>query len=506
MVVLDCGHSATEEPRLLCEHLLGQLEPDYHEYFTGEGTTIGYICELCAQDLLNVENHLREVCPACFEQVYQEGYCDDIVGIPEVKERKTDLYFHHESLTISGIDSREILDMKPATHEDRNLWLAVTKDEEIVQLELDHFSMKVLVELPESSVDYSQQVALHLSPNADVAAVVNRRGEHGFVVDLPSGEMTMQVDRGQYYPEHSDFPIAFFEREQRLFIVFGNNWNVLHISDAHTGQLMTERSWDDLDIEGKPRHLGIFHGELLISPDQETIVGDGWMWHPMGTVRAWKLSPWLNDNPWECDENGSRVHLYERDGTGGGPFCWLDSRRLIAWGYGENHVQHPIPAARIFDVTTGKEEKWFPGPSAGPNGKLVFDDYLFSFDVEEGMAVWDIDTEEQLHHEFGFCPSYYHPGIQAFLTRDEKGGFQISRLLGKPIDADWLTRNSGTVRKIAETILTEKSFEDLPILADALEEAGCEETAILDHCRAGESHGNHCWVVDLLLYGKGESQ
>jgi hypothetical protein len=40
----------------------------------------------------------------------------------------------------------------------------------------------------------------------------------------------------------------------------------------------------------------------------------------------------------------------------------------------------------------------------------------------------------------------------------------------------------------------------MPILADALQDAGCDNDDILDHCR--DSNGAHtrgCWVVDILL-------
>lgn len=39
----------------------------------------------------------------------------------------------------------------------------------------------------------------------------------------------------------------------------------------------------------------------------------------------------------------------------------------------------------------------------------------------------------------------------------------------------------------------------LPILADALEEAGCTDADILAHCRGPRSHVRGCWVIDLLL-------
>ena len=67
------------------------------------------------------------------------------------------------------------------------------------------------------------------------------------------------------------------------------------------------------------------------------------------------------------------------------------------------------------------------------------------------------------------------------------------------LDAAWLWWNDGTVRKIAQVIYDDRTFTHMPILADALEEAGCTEQSILNHCRSGGEHVRGCWVVDLLL-------
>jgi hypothetical protein len=68
-----------------------------------------------------------------------------------------------------------------------------------------------------------------------------------------------------------------------------------------------------------------------------------------------------------------------------------------------------------------------------------------------------------------------------------------------PLDPSWLAWKGGTVRKLAEAIYQGRRFADLPILADALEEAGCMEAEILGHCRSRGEHGRGCWVIDLLL-------
>jgi hypothetical protein len=89
----------------------------------------------------------------------------------------------------------------------------------------------------------------------------------------------------------------------------------------------------------------------------------------------------------------------------------------------------------------------------------------------------------------------WNPNLQGRILRD---------IFGNPfrpvtINPAWLTWNDGTVQKIAQAIYDERAFDRLPILADALEEAGCTDADILGHCRSGGEHVRGCWVVDLLL-------
>jgi hypothetical protein len=67
------------------------------------------------------------------------------------------------------------------------------------------------------------------------------------------------------------------------------------------------------------------------------------------------------------------------------------------------------------------------------------------------------------------------------------------------IDPGWLQWNWGTVSSIARHIYDEHAFHDLPILADALTDAGCDNQELIDHCRTDGPHVRGCWVVDLLL-------
>jgi hypothetical protein len=80
----------------------------------------------------------------------------------------------------------------------------------------------------------------------------------------------------------------------------------------------------------------------------------------------------------------------------------------------------------------------------------------------------------------------------------------VRDLFGHPfrqpaIDPTWLAWNCAGTPKLAQAIYEEHCFGDLPILADALEEAGCTDAEILTHCRGPGPHARGCWVLDLIL-------
>lgn len=77
-------------------------------------------------------------------------------------------------------------------------------------------------------------------------------------------------------------------------------------------------------------------------------------------------------------------------------------------------------------------------------------------------------------------------------------------LFGNPfrpltLEPAWLAFDDAAPVKIARLVYEEGRFGDLPILADALEEAGCTRTDALEHCRGRGPHHRGCWVVDAVL-------
>jgi hypothetical protein len=125
------------------------------------------------------------------------------------------------------------------------------------------------------------------------------------------------------------------------------------------------------------------------------------------------------------------------------------------------------PASPAFDRIGGAMELGFRSEDA--------------FVATTYTAAWTIDDE---------------PISEQLLTN------QIRDIFGNPFrpvtfDPEWRTT---TALALAQGIYDERAFDRLPILADALQDAGCDNDDILNHLRATSlPHVRGCWALDLVL-------
>jgi hypothetical protein len=71
------------------------------------------------------------------------------------------------------------------------------------------------------------------------------------------------------------------------------------------------------------------------------------------------------------------------------------------------------------------------------------------------------------------------------------------------LPASVLAWNDGLAPRLAQAIYDERHWQDLPLLADALLDAGCADECLMHHCRAGGGHARGCFAVDVIL-GRGQ--
>jgi hypothetical protein len=91
------------------------------------------------------------------------------------------------------------------------------------------------------------------------------------------------------------------------------------------------------------------------------------------------------------------------------------------------------------------------------------------------------------------------PKTMSFLANVLRDLFGPTPLTPVVIASEWLAWNGGAVVALATAIYEDRSTDQLPVLADALEDAGCTDAKILSHLRGPGPHVRGCWVVDLCL-------
>jgi hypothetical protein len=115
------------------------------------------------------------------------------------------------------------------------------------------------------------------------------------------------------------------------------------------------------------------------------------------------------------------------------------------------------------------------------------EDFPFAAASEAAVALW-----------------YYVPEDQRDAARHRELLAEcelLREILGNPfrrvsLKRDWLTPG---VLALAGALYEERDFAAMPVLADALEEAGCTCAEVLDHLRGPNGHVRGCWVLDLVL-------
>jgi hypothetical protein len=190
-------------------------------------------------------------------------------------------------------------------------------------------------------------------------------------------------------------------------------------------------------------------------------------------------------------------------------------RRLLSCAFAWR-VIHLIPDER-YKTALETAEKFADGAATEADMKAcrrlmkhLFEPYLNKFSPEAAAATTIILTLEQKVSSAlqSFEKAQWargelsRPDFEKGCREEEKFQCILARdVYGNPFrpvsaQPSWLT---STVLALASGIYEEKAFDRMPILADALQDAGCDNEDILNHCRQPSEHVRGCFVVDLLL-------
>ena len=176
--------------------------------------------------------------------------------------------------------------------------------------------------------------------------------------------------------------------------------------------------------------------------------------------------------------------------------AWLGSaapvRKLLLFGVASCYLSHQSPPVRIpiFDVV----ERYADGHATTAEVREHW-----PRDREPECVSW---PERAFRWVTTFARSSQAWGVE---SGDYPSALLLPPLLrdifGNPFrpavfDSRWRTADT---LGLARGIYAHRAFDRLPLLADALMDAGCDDDQIISHCRTGGPHVRGCWVVDLVL-------
>lgn len=426
----------SDDPKFICQHLAEEATDGYRyrfAWFTGYGRDLNWTCEDCAKSYPTAPEPWLPATPDWLAKNRDKIYWRGICGSPEFKHRQSGLSFSIRDLELEGglgpfVDVRPVLGSPTC-------WQALSSNGRLVLFSTQEVKIITSVSLEDLGFEIVVGTGLCISPDNEFAVVFQVSGPNAALVNVKTGKIILKLSRGDYHCERSHFPAAFFRHEDRTYLIAASDWNRLDLYDPATGVMLSERGPTCyVNKERPPHYLDYFHGGLCVSPDQQFVVDNGWVWGGAGILRGWELPAWLH-NEWESEDGPTTRVLAWREAWDE-PVCWIDNFTLASWGWGDEEWM--MPAAVLIDVRDGKQLQWFPGPKVrmsrawppvGLAESFFFDRYLFAVHDDIGTTVWDIKSGECLLTDPQVKPWRYHPGSKEFIEIT-LNGFRVGTLVG----------------------------------------------------------------------------
>src|SRR5262245_35795221 len=180
--------------------------------------------------------------------------------------------------------------------------------------------------------------------------------------------------------------------------------------------------------------------------------------------------------------------------------------------------KNPVPAdvLQAFDVTdkfadTGQTKAalakarrlGYDNPSANPPDTTMGNFHLqyLGDSCELLQELFNPNLRNELLPRMGMSAQWdlrmKFPASRALLQR-VLADFDAPAGAAKKFDPHWRTDD---ILGLARGIYRDRAFDRMPVLSDALMDAGCANKEIIAHCRAKTTHHRGCWVLDLILDG-----
>ncbi len=189
--------------------------------------------------------------------------------------------------------------------------------------------------------------------------------------------------------------------------------------------------------------------------------------------------------------------------------------RLISCAYAREQILHLTREVR--ELTIHMAEKFIAEEIDATQLEEARDD---AAQLVAGIQIYDLDPEATRAARFALATTHEDAYTSAYLGTMDDTGRRLTdsrervrkrqliilrdlvegEILEVPIDPMWLLSEDGVVKRLAASVYVQRSWDAMPILADALEDVGCTDERILTHCREQGEHFRGCWVLDHLLF------
>jgi hypothetical protein len=207
----------------------------------------------------------------------------------------------------------------------------------------------------------------------------------------------------------------------------------------------------------------------------------------------------------ELRHTRNRVFGYWHGSAGEGGRNWHSEELMFdLFHFLARHVGHRLEVMSVDDLVDLKPFPKQTGPQLHTPGRMTGLQFertsavLASSAQDRGFPLGQLLARDGAPHLFeGYfvhrrARGVFRP-VWSLLARCQTLAQPLRVVVPEP---DWL---STTVTALAKAIHTDRTFSLMPVLGDALEDAGCADEDVLRHCRQQAVHHRGCWVVDLIL-------
>ncbi|MGL4583016.1 MAG: hypothetical protein ACRCVU_08545 [Flavobacterium sp.] len=172
----------------------------------------------------------------------------------------------------------------------------------------------------------------------DIIVIVNDFKRHGYVFNSKQ-EYRLHLWRGEYYVEHSKYPISLYKDDNGVpHLIYADDWNRVQIMNLDTRQVLTatksliEEGAEERHIEyykthkesnklAWPSSYDYFYGELRISPDNKYFASAGWSWGSCDCCNTYQIDDFIKNNRISDIHIAAGEHISRS-------ICWINDNTI----------------------------------------------------------------------------------------------------------------------------------------------------------------------------------